>query len=56
MYYVEQVLPRGSVNTLCTSDLRKAIKLVKGMTFMDSTAIIFTIDEHGTENILEDPS
>ena len=56
MYFIQQITPRGETNTICTSDLRKAVDEVKGMTFLNSTAIIFTIDEHGNEIILEDPA
>ena len=54
MYFIQQITPRGETNTICTSDLRKAVDEVKGMTFGSSTAIIFTIDENGTEHILDD--
>lgn len=54
MYFIQQINPRGAVNTVCTSDLRNAVDAVKGMTFLRSTAIIFTLDKDGNEEILDD--
>ena len=54
MYFIQQINPRGAGNTVCTSDLRNAVDAVKGMTFLRSTAIIFTLDKDGNEEILDD--